>query len=70
MAIGYDRQAKELLFSEGSGQVVGRRAIKGINAKELMGEFEPYVGTVCFQPELPLSFTGQGVIRLCETMVA
>jgi len=68
LEIGYDSESRELLFTNESGESIGRKAIKGVSVKELLGEFEAYVGPLSFQMELPLRWTNQGVARLCETM--
>ncbi len=70
LEIGYDSESRELLFRNECGELIRGRAIKGMRVKELLGEFEPYVGPLSFQMELPLDWTNQGVIRLCETMAA
>ncbi len=76
LEISYDEVSEEeedrhLLFKDEAGELVARKAIKGVSVEELLGEeLEPYVSLPFFQPRLPFTLAEEGVIQVCETMAA
>lgn len=70
LQIDYEASDRHLLFKDEAGKMLARTAIKGVSVGALLGELEPYVSLPFFQPRLPFTLEEQGVIRVCETMVA
>lgn len=70
LEIGYEAIDRHLVFKDEAGETIGHKPIKGTSVEDLLGELEPYVRLPLFQPRLPLTLAEQGVVRVCETMVA